>query len=90
MNLPILFACIWVIAATAIAFLPMRWQIVPGLVLLTLVPVLIVWLYLDGQVWIAAFALLGFLSMFRRPLRYFLKRAMGKGTQPADEEGQGS
>ncbi|MEZ5778242.1 MAG: DUF2484 family protein [Paracoccaceae bacterium] len=85
MMMPVLFACLWVLAATGIAFLPMRRQIVPGLVLLACVPVLIVWLYLDGLVWIAAFALIGFLSMFRKPLQYLASRAMGKRIQPRGE-----
>ncbi len=67
----------WVFVATATACLPMRLQYGPGLVLLVLAPVLIIWLgAAHGWIW-SAIALLAFVSMFRNPLRYFLARARG-------------
>jgi Protein of unknown function (DUF2484) len=74
----LLAACLWVLAATVTAFLPMRRQIVPGLALLAAAPVLIVWLGVEYGFWIAALATIAFASMFRNPLLYFARRAMGR------------
>ena len=71
----------WVLAATATALLPLRRQYAPGLALLIAAPCLIVWIALDQGLWIAGFALFAFLSMFRRPLTYFARRAMGRATE---------
>lgn len=62
---------LWVLAATVVALLPMRFQFAPGFILLLMAPVLITRL---GQEygWIAAIAALAaFLSMFRKPLAYY-------------------
>lgn len=67
-------ACVWVLAATITALLPMRLQIIPGLALMFAAPVLIVALGLAHGPWIGVAALAGFLSMFRRPLFHFLGR----------------
>lgn len=67
---------IWVLAATIVAMLPMRFQFAPGFILLLMAPVLI---YLLGQKfgWIAAIAaLLAFLSMFRKPLAYYVGKLL--------------
>jgi hypothetical protein len=78
MSLPVLLAALWVFAATATAFLPMRRQMVPGVILLILAPVLILWIgAVHGWLW-ALVPLGGFLSMFRNPLIYFWKRATGR------------
>ena len=69
----------WVLAAfTVVAFLPMRHQYAPGIVLLLAAPVLIFLIGRDVGLWAAVLALLAFLSMFRNPLRYFARRAMGQ------------
>ncbi len=78
MTLPIVLACLWGLAATIVAFLPMRRQFAPGLALLIAAPVLIVWLGVATNVWVGLAAFAGFVSMFRNPLRYIMKRAMGK------------
>ncbi len=58
--------------------LPMRRQMVPGLALLAAAPVLLVWIGLvHGWLWLAI-GLFAFLSMFRNPLLYVLRRAMGR------------
>ncbi len=78
MNWIVLCACLWVLAATATALLPMKLQMLPGLMLLALAPVLIGvigWHY--GWIW-AVFGVFAFVSMFRNPLIYFAKKAMGK------------
>lgn len=78
MSLPVLLACLWVFAATVTALLPMRRQYAPGLTLLMLAPVLILWLSVAHGWWIGVLAVAAFASMFRNPLRYLWKRAMGE------------
>lgn len=78
MSWAVLSACLWVLAATATAMLPMRHQYVPGITLLALAPVLMIWLSLVHGWWLGAIALAAFASMFRNPLRYFWKRARGE------------
>lgn len=90
MSAPLILGGLWVIAATVVAFLPMRRQMIPGLGLLIAAPVLLVWIGAEHGFWWAAAGLFAFVSMFRNPLRYFLRRALGR---PADlppelEEGQ--
>lgn len=78
MSLPLIISALWVIAASIVAFLPMRRQFAPGLVLLIAAPVLIVWIGAEhGWLW-AMIGLGAFLSMFRRPLWYFARKAMGR------------
>jgi hypothetical protein len=78
MSWSVVLACLWVIAATVTAFLPMRRQFVPGITLLIAAPLLIVWLGYDHNWWLAGLGLAGFLSMFRNPLIYLIRRAMGQ------------
>ena len=74
MSPPLVLGCLWVLAAAVTAMLPMRRQMVPGLTLL----VLLVWIgYQHGSLWLAV-GLFAFLSMFRNPLLYFLRRALGR------------
>jgi Protein of unknown function (DUF2484) len=78
MSLPLILGCVWVLAATATAMLPMRRQMVPGVALLIAAPVLLGWIgYAHGWIWLAV-GLFAFLSMFRNPLLYFLRRALGR------------
>ena len=78
MSGSIIVSSVWVILATVTALLPMRFQYVPGVALLVLAPVLIIWLGADfGWGWSVA-AFLGFASMFRNPLKYFYARARGR------------
>ena len=79
---PLILGGLWVLAATATAFLPMRRQMIPGLALLLAAPVLLVWIgYAHGWLWLA-FGTFAFVSMFRRPLRYFANRVLGRPTDP--------
>jgi hypothetical protein len=64
--------------------LPMRRQYAPGLALLVLAPVLIAWLGRAYGVWLSAVALFAFLSMFRRPLYYLGRRAIGLPVERPD------
>ena len=78
MSWPLILGCVWVLDAAATAMLPMRRQMVPGLALLAAAPVLLVWIgWMHGWLWLAI-GLFAFLSMFRNPLLYFLRRAMGR------------
>jgi len=78
MSWSIIICACWVLAATCTALLPMRRQYLPGVTLLVLAPVLIIWLgYENGWGWSFA-GLLAFISMFRNPLRYFYARARGQ------------
>jgi len=71
-------SALWVIAATIVAFLPLRYQYAPGILLLLSAPVLIFFIGRELGWLPAGLAVLAFLSMFRNPLRYFWKRALGQ------------
>jgi Protein of unknown function (DUF2484) len=78
MTLTIILSSLWVVAASVTALLPMKRQMLPGVTLLLLAPVLIAWIgWQHGWAW-AAFGIFAFVSMFRNPLIYFAKKAMGK------------
>jgi hypothetical protein len=75
----LLWLCIgWVFASALVAMLPMRWQYLPGVLLLLAAPVLIGSIAMTIGFWAAFAALLAFCSMFRNPLRYFWKRLTGQ------------
>lgn len=77
MSLPLILCCLWVVAGSAVSFLPLRRQYAPGLLLLLAAPVLIIWVgVVHGWVW-AAIGTFALLSMFRRPLGHLVRRAMG-------------
>ncbi len=78
----LLLACVaWVFASAIVAMLPMRRQYVPGVILLALAPVLIVWVGLEIAWWAALLALFAFASMFRNPLRYFYRKLTGQAVE---------
>lgn len=80
MSIAIVLGFIWVLCATIVAFLPMKRQFAPGMVLLVAAPVLILWIgYEHGWIF-ALLGLLAFVSMFRRPLAYFGRKALGRST----------
>lgn len=75
----LLWLCIgWVFASALVAMLPMRWQYLPGVLLLLAAPVLIGSIAKTIGFWAALAAVLAFGSMFRNPLRYFWKRLKGQ------------
>ncbi len=75
--LPLILGALWIIAAAVTAILPMRHQMAPGLTLLLSAPLLLVWIgATQGWTWLA-FGLFALLSMFRRPLIYFARKAAG-------------
>ena len=57
MTAPIVAACVWVVAATAVAFLPMRVQRILGLPLVAAALALIIWLSRAVSHWIGVAAL---------------------------------
>ncbi len=78
MSAPLILGALWVLAAALVAMLPMRRQMVPGIALLIAAPVLLAWIAAaHGWVWLAV-GLFAFLSMFRNPLIYFARRALGR------------
>lgn len=82
MSLVLIVACLWALAATGVAFLPMRTQFVPGLFLLAAAPILMYFIAREHGVVVFALALAAFLSMFRRPLIYFARRLLGRHSEP--------
>lgn len=77
MSLPLTAGAFWILAAALTAMLPMRAQMILGLGLLIIAPVLLIWIGLThGWIWLA-FGLFAFVSMFRNPLIYFARRAFG-------------
>jgi hypothetical protein len=79
MSVPLFLSCLWVIAGTGVAMLPMRLQYAPGLALLLVAPVLLGWLGATYGGWVVAVAGLAVLSMFRRPLFYLARRGLRRG-----------
>ncbi|WP_284164337.1 DUF2484 family protein [Frigidibacter sp. SD6-1] len=78
MSYALLAAFLWVLAATVTALLPMRRQFPPGITLLILAPVILIWIGVEHGPIPALLGLAGFLSMFRRPLLYFARKALGR------------
>lgn len=78
MTTPLILACsLWVIVGAVTAFLPLRRQMIPGLLLILTAPALLVWIgLLYGWVWVVV-GLMAFGSMFRSPIRHFYRRARG-------------
>lgn len=74
----IILCSLWVLTSTLVAFLPMERQYIPGLSLLFAAPVLIYAVYVQFGPLPFFAALLAFLSMFRNPLVFLVRRAMGK------------
>jgi hypothetical protein len=79
MSLSVILACLWALAATATALLPYRRQFPLGIVLLVTAPLLIGYLGYEHGLIVALLGLAGFVSMFRRPLGYLARRALGRG-----------
>ena len=77
--LPVLLASLWALAVTAVAFLPMRLQMAPGLALLLAAPALIWWLAAVVGPLAATLGVLAVLSTFRRPLGALLRRLARNG-----------
>ncbi len=74
----VLFAVLWVVAATIVAMLPMRLQFPPGIILFVSAPALIVWLGHDFGWFVSLLASAAFASMFRNPIRHYWRRWTGR------------
>lgn len=81
MTSSLIALCLWVLASGLVAMLPMRLQFVPGLALLAAIGPLLVWVGVDSGAWYALAGLFALLSMYRRPLRYLILRALGRAGQ---------
>ena len=77
MKLSLILAFLWVVASTITAMLPMRRQFIPGITLLIATPFLLAYLSYDFGMWVGLIGFAAFVSMFRNPLKYFIKRALG-------------
>ena len=74
MSAALIVGALWVVASAIVAMLPMQRQYVPGVALLVMAPVLIIWIgWVHGWIWVAA-GVFAFLSMFRNPLRYIWRK----------------
>ncbi len=80
-SLSLIIAALWAVAATVVALLPMRMQYVPGVALLVAAPLVIAFMGYENGLWVAVIGLLGFVSMFRNPLRYFWRKFRGQNPQ---------
>jgi len=78
MTISLTLACVWVVAAAVVAFLPMRLQYVPGLSLLALAVPLLVYIGIQHSFWVVLLAVGGLISMFRRPLWFMGRRLIGR------------
>jgi hypothetical protein len=78
MSAPVIAAILWALLATATALLPMRRQMLPGITLLVAAPLIVAWIgWAHGWLWTLP-ALAAFVSMFRNPLLYAMRRAAGR------------
>lgn len=78
----LLWLCIfWVFVSVIVAMLPMRWQYVPGCLLMISAPVLVVMIVQAVGLLAGLAGLLAFVSMYRNPLRYFWKRLTGQNVE---------
>lgn len=78
MPLSLIILCLWALAAGAVAMLPMRHQFVPGFALLLAIVPLLIWVGIEAGWLFAAVGGFACVSMFRKPLRYFARRALGR------------
>jgi uncharacterized membrane protein len=84
MTISLTLACVWVVAAAIVAFLPMRMQYVPGLALLLLAVPLLVYIGVQHSVWVVVLAAMGLVSMFRRPLWFMGRRLLARAREGAN------
>ncbi len=74
MSLPLILACLWVVAASLTALLPMKVQIVPGLALLLSAPPLLYWIAVTHGPVPTLIGVFAVLSLFRRPLIHLARK----------------
>ncbi|WP_217430382.1 DUF2484 family protein [Parasulfitobacter algicola] len=76
-SLSLFLGAIWVMIGTFVAFLPMRYQYPPGIMLLIAAPFLLGFVAYQHGAWIFFVGLFAFASMFRNPLIYFYRKWRG-------------
>lgn len=87
MSLALILACVWVVASSIVAMMPMRFHWRFGLPLLLLsVPMVIFVGYTHGWIWTAVI-ILAVGSMYRNPLRYFVNRFRARWVDRSDQGG---
>ncbi len=82
MNI-LLLACLWVLAAAAVAMLPLKYQYLPGIALLVGALVLIWQIGASYGLLPLSLAAAAVASMFRKPLRYLVFRLIGRTREEA-------
>lgn len=60
--------CVWALATMGLALLPIKYQILPGLGFLLILPVLLVWLARDYGALPVVVCIFAAVSLFRKPL----------------------
>ena len=78
MSLSLIIGAIWVVLSAIVAMLPMARQFGPGFFLLFSAPFMIGFIAYEHGILIAGVGLFAFLSMFRRPLIYLTRKALGR------------
>lgn len=77
MSWSLILACLWAVASAVTAMLPMRRQFLPGIMLLVAAPILLAFLGYQHGIWLVLLGLAAAVSMFRNPLIYLGRRALG-------------
>ena len=76
----IVIGCVWVLACSVIAMLPIGRQIVPGVMLMA--GPFLIWVLIDQPGWlVGGIALFAFLSMFRNHMIYMTQSLMGQSPE---------
>ena len=81
MTLSFFAACLWVLVGAITAAFPIRYQMVPGSILLLPAVPLMIWVGAENGWHWTAIGLVAFLSMFRRPLLYLFARVRGQNPE---------
>ena len=81
LKLSLILACLWVVGCSITAMMPMKYQIYPGLPLLIATPFMLAFLGYQYGIWLVLVGVVAFASLFRKPLIYFIRRALGWPTQ---------
>lgn len=77
MSTVLILACLWVVACSLTAMLPMKYQYAPGLALLLSGPVLLYFIAMEHGVPLTLLGVFAILSLFRRPLWHLARKLTG-------------
>jgi len=81
MSTSIILGCLYVLAATVTAMLPMKRQYIPGVCLLLGAPLLLIYIGYEHGLIVAGLCVLAFVSMMRNPLRYLWAKLRGQNPE---------